>query len=70
MFFCVSIHDPVTLDPQNWHTRRLIINCYADFEFQFSKFYRLLLISKSILISQNLRTKPMVLRARAKSLLT
>ena len=22
MFFCVSIHDHVTNDPQNWHTRR------------------------------------------------
>ena len=48
-------------------TQDAFINCYVKSEFQFSTFYRLLVISKSILISQNSRTKPMVLRARAKS---
>ena len=42
-------------------------NCYVESEFQLSRFYRLLVISKSILICQNLQTKPMVLRGHAKS---
>ena len=40
------------------------INCYVKSKLQLSRFYRLLDISKSILICQNSRTKPMVLRAR------
>ena len=38
----------------------LLLICYVDSKFQLSRFYRLLVMSKSILICQNLRTKTMV----------
>ena len=43
------------------------INSYLKSKFQLSGFYRLLVISKSILIYKNLRTKTKVLRTHAKS---
>ena len=48
-------------------THDAFIKCYVKSKFQLSLFYRLLVISKSILICQNSQTKPMVLRDRAKS---
>ena len=42
------------------------INSYAESKFQRSRFYRLLVTSKSILIYQKSRTETKVLRARAK----
>ena len=48
-------------------TQNAFINCYVKCKFRLSRFYCLLVISKSILICQNSGTKPMVLRARAKS---
>ena len=48
-------------------TQDAFINCYVESKFELSRFYRLLIISKSILICQNSRTKALVLRARAKS---
>ena len=43
------------------------INFYAESKFQLSGFYRLLVISKPILICQNSPTKTKLLRAYAKS---
>ena len=48
-------------------TQDAFINCYVTSKSQLSRFYRLLVKFKSILICQNSRTKPIVLRARAKS---
>ena len=66
MFFCVSIHDHVTLDPRI-ATHDAFINSYLEFKFQLSKFYCLLVMSKPILIRRNSRTKTTVLRAHTKS---
>ena len=59
MFFCVSIYDHVT-KILKIGTQDAFTNCYNESKFQLSRFNRLLVISKSILICQNSRTKPMV----------
>ena len=48
-------------------THGAFINSHVESKFQLSKFKRLLVMSKSILICQNSRTKTKVLRAHAKS---
>ena len=48
-------------------THDAFINSYDESKFQLSRFYRFLVMSKSIFICQNSRTKAKVLRARAKS---
>ena len=65
-FFCLN-SQPRDLGSPKFGTQVAFINCYVESKFQLSRFYHLLVISKSILICQNSRVKPMVLRARAKS---
>ena len=48
-------------------THDALINSYFDSEFQLSRFYCLLVVSKSILICQNTRTKTKIQCACAKS---
>ena len=48
-------------------TRDTFLKSYVESEFQLSRFNHLLVMGKSILIWQNLRTKTKLLRARAKS---
>ena len=48
-------------------THNAFVNSHVEFKFQLSRFYRLLAMSKSILILQKSRTKTKVLRAHAKS---
>ena len=58
-FFCVSIHDQVTYSRiHESGTHDAFINSHVKSKFQLSKFNRLLVMSKSILLRQNSQRKP------------
>ena len=63
LFFCVSIYDHMILgSPKLAHMNDAFNNTYVESKFQLFRFYRLLVTvsSKSIIVCQNSRTKPMV----------
>ena len=66
MFICESIHDHVTRILKIG-TQNAFLNFHVESKFKLSKFKRLLVISKSILICQKSRTKFKVQRANAQS---
>ena len=63
-FFYVSMHDLVTYRIPEIGPHDAFINFHVKSKFQLSRFYRLLVVSKSILICQNSRTKQSSTRSR------
>ena len=64
VFLCLNSRSRDLESPKTGTQNAFIISC-VESKFELSTFYSLLVISKSILICQNSRTKPMVLGARA-----